>query len=133
MWLYSSDCMCYYLRTTSLLPRHLLHFSSSSFFSAAIFLWSSRVTGNVRDRDVHCTVTVIPGDWVSLHYIAGTMDHGITLDASRSANELVAFADAEFANLDLDTRRSYGAFCIYFAGGPVAWNVARYHPQMSLQ
>ena len=63
---------------------------------------------------------------VLLAYIAGTMDHGITLDASRSANELVAFADAEFANLDLDTRRSYGAFCIYFAGGPVAWNVARY-------
>ena len=63
---------------------------------------------------------------VLLAYIAGTIDQGITLDVERPANNFVAFADAEFANLDLDTRRSYGAFCVYYAGGPVAFNVARY-------
>ena len=63
-----------------------------------------------------------------LGYIAGTRDYGITLDSTRAVSELTAFADAEFANIDIDTRKSYGSYCVYYAGGPIAWNVAR-HPR----
>ena len=38
-------------------------------------------------------------------YVSGTLDEGITIDATRASSELVAFADSEFANLDIDERK----------------------------
>ena len=61
-------------------------------------------------------------------YLSGTLDEGITIDATRASSELVAFADSKFAYLGIDERKSYGAYMIYFCGGPAEWNVDR-HPR----
>ena len=81
----------------------------------------ARFVGNPGDRHAKAAKHL-------MGYLSGTLDKGITIDATRASSELVAFADSEFANLDIDERKSYGAYMVYFCGGPAVWNVER-HPR----
>ena len=54
-----------------------------------------------------------------IRYLAGTRNVGISFDGDAIVGDLCGFVDAEFCTLDLETRRSFGGFVLFMAGGPI--------------
>ena len=58
-----------------------------------------------------------------LRYIRGTLDLGLSLQASTSL-DLTAYSDADWAGCP-DTRRSTSGYCIYLGDNLVSWSSKR--------
>ena len=76
-----------------------------------------------------CRFTANPGrrHWrAALHllrFLNGTKTTGIRYSTHGTQLGLFAFCDAEWASIDVDTRKSFGGFVIYNGGGPISWRV----------
>ena len=58
-----------------------------------------------------------------LRYVCGTVDHGLVLHRSTSA-ELVVYIDADWAGCP-DTRRSTSGYAVFLGGNLVSWSSKR--------
>ena len=58
-----------------------------------------------------------------LRYVRGTVDHGLVLHRSTSA-ELVVYTDADWAGCP-DTRRSTSGYAVFLGGNLVSWSSKR--------
>jgi hypothetical protein len=61
-----------------------------------------------------------------LGYLKGTKHEGITFSPHTENSGLYGFADAEFATIDPDTRKSFGGQVLMYAGGPISWKVKQH-------
>jgi transposase InsO family protein len=55
-----------------------------------------------------------------LRYVKGTVNQGILFGGSDASNDLVGYADADWAG-DRNDRKSVSGFVFLFGGGPVSW------------
>lgn len=58
-----------------------------------------------------------------LRYVRGTIDHGLTLTATR-AHTLTAYSDADWAGCP-DSRRSTSGYCVFLGDNLVSWSSKR--------
>jgi len=58
-----------------------------------------------------------------LRYVCGTVDHGLVLHRSTSA-ELVVYIDADWAGCP-DTRRSISDYAVFLGGNLISWSSKR--------
>ena len=59
-----------------------------------------------------------------LHYLNGTLDHGLQLYQDSSTSDLVTYSDADWAKCP-DTRRSTSSYCGFLRDNIISWSFKR--------
>ena len=62
-----------------------------------------------------------------LAYWRDTKEMGIEYSSKVEFKKLIAFSDSEFASADVETRKSFGGYCIFYCGAPILWGIVHHN------